>query len=280
MPLRPRSALSSPIRIGPLSPPPVTRLRDDHEHADERRSGEGSLHRRHLQQRRLGWPVHAVSKEHGPHFFINDFDYAAIARAMGAGALDPTASKSCALRSRRPPTQTFPTSSTPGSVWPRTSGSQPPRWQASRARSRGVVPLSKPPPCPTTAGGVYRSVTQRRGDRKSPGKRPRKSTSGGPHGCGIARRESRLPSKCRRWLNSGGSQVRASSRTLSLLTAGVAIASIIGGCSSSAATPTTAAVATGTALSARPLPRPLPRPRPSTQLLMPAIRSTSAKLRR
>jgi branched-chain amino acid transport system substrate-binding protein len=42
--------------------------------------------------------------------------------------------------------------------------------------------------------------------------------------------------------------VRASSRTLSLLTAGVAIASIIGGCSSSAATPTTAAVATGTAV--------------------------------
>ena len=37
----------------------------------------------------LGWPIHVVSEEHGPHFRIHDFDYAAIARAMGCRGARP-----------------------------------------------------------------------------------------------------------------------------------------------------------------------------------------------
>jgi acetolactate synthase I/II/III large subunit len=37
----------------------------------------------------LGWPIHVVSKEHGWNFEIDDFDYAAIARAMGCKAARP-----------------------------------------------------------------------------------------------------------------------------------------------------------------------------------------------
>ena len=37
----------------------------------------------------LGWPIHVVSKDHGWNFQIDDFDYAAIARAMGCRAARP-----------------------------------------------------------------------------------------------------------------------------------------------------------------------------------------------